>query len=235
MSDTDNIVQESPVPKTRRKLRKGGAKFEAHPKTIDDPVLNRSVAIPQSSLPITSDTKALTKQVNALQNVVLTLTAVVSQYRELFRAERRSTEVDLDIVFRLAARGCNQTTICELLGIKRDLMAKRQDLIDAYTQGRAELKNALFSKQIETAMSGGMAGCTMQIFLGKQLLEQKPDSALSVNVAVVNTADGSAELRKKIAEQHMRLRDEARAEFESVVDADVVELPVAMVEECQEG
>jgi hypothetical protein len=214
----------NPPTKTRRKLGRKNAKMAAHPKTIDDPVLNRSVPISPVILDPTADTRALTKQVNALTNTTLALTATVSQYRQMFADERKSKEVNLDVVYCMAAAGCDKGTIGELLGISIDLLVKRQDLVEAFASGRAQLKRALFSRQVETAMANGKDSVAMQIFLGKQILGQKPDAALTQVNLQVNVDAGGGDLRTKIAEEQRRIREEAAREFANVIDAEVVDV-----------
>lgn len=214
--------KELTVGQKRYRARRDRAKAFKRPVVMMDPATGHPLTLPTKDLSLNASVPAIIEHVNKLQGVVLAQASVIAEYRTFFMNERKKRDVDVDVVERLAACGANQTMIGEVLGFNWHAVSRnRPDLEEAFKVGRAALKCALAGEQIQTAFGkyGAQAASLMQIFLGKQLLDQKPDSALTVNVGVV-TGDGSSDLRKKIAEEKRKHDEAAQAAF---VDATVVD------------
>jgi hypothetical protein len=77
-------------------------------------------------------------------------------------------EIDADQVYKLASLGCKVTEIADFFGCDRDTIHNRFQ--DELTKGKADLKMSVRRWQLETAKKGN---ATMQIWLGKQILDQK--------------------------------------------------------------
>ena len=71
-----------------------------------------------------------------------------------------------------ALQGCKNNTICELMNWDHNLIEQRVDIKKRLTKKRAERKLKLLKQQNRTAAGDSKASATMQIFLGKNELEQ---------------------------------------------------------------
>lgn len=76
-------------------------------------------------------------------------------------------ELDPDAVFKLARLGANNCEIADFFGVSEGLIRKRY--ADVVRSGRTNMKIRLRQAQMREAMGGNV---TMQIWLGKQLLNQ---------------------------------------------------------------
>jgi hypothetical protein len=88
-------------------------------------------------------------------------------------------EIDLDEVRKLAQMGCTQQEIATLLRFSRRTFANRQDLLDAYEDGKASLCKSLRRRQVEMAMEGNQA---LLVWLGKNLLGQSDKQEINTNM-----------------------------------------------------
>jgi hypothetical protein len=99
----------------------------------------------------------------------------------------RPIEIDMTLVERAAHIGCTNSEIAALLGIQRDTLQKRlrsdPDLKELMDRGREGGKAALRRFQWQNAENGNP---TMQIWLGKQMLDQK-DKLENSGTTDVNT------------------------------------------------
>ncbi len=76
-------------------------------------------------------------------------------------------ELDPDAVFKLARLGANNCEIADFFNVSEALIRKRY--ADVVRSGRTNMKIRLRQAQMREAMGGNV---TMQIWLGKQLLNQ---------------------------------------------------------------
>jgi hypothetical protein len=205
--------------------RKEKAKKNKRPNTMMDPATGNPVFLPVDPLRPLAGTTEITAHVNKLQDVVLVQASIIAEMRAFFTAKRQHREVDVEVVERLAAHGANQKTIGDVLGFDWHILSRRRpDLEEAFTVGRAALKCALAGEQIQTAFGkhGSQAAGLMQIFLGKQLLDQKPDAVIAQTNLQVNVNTGPSELRKKIAEEKRKADEKAKEAWHDATVGDVV-------------
>jgi hypothetical protein len=209
---------------TRPRKRKVSNKRYA--KEIYDPVSGKTADIPSDRLTNDAPTKALVKRINDLSQVVLIQSTLMMHWREMVQAARESNIIPVPAIEKLAQAGASQRTIANLLGFSPEAFKTRKDLHDAWTRGRAELELVLGNKQIETALKGNPL---MQIFLGKQILNQHdtPTTVIQNNVGT----DGSS-LRTKIREQRVKAKEEWAQAIEDMppVDAQYTEVKDGTVE-----
>lgn len=99
-------------------------------------------------------------------------------------------DIDFEQVRKLAAIGCTDVEIGDIVGCSHDTLTRRfkEDLV----LGRANGKMSLRRKQWETALSGNV---TMLIWLGKQILGQADKQVIDQNITtddIINVTIGGA-------------------------------------------
>jgi hypothetical protein len=83
---------------------------------------------------------------------------------------RPRKEIDWKIVEELALIQCTQKEIAHVIGIHEDTLTSRKEFFGIYKKGKEEGKTSLRRLQWKSAQKGNV---TMQIFLGKQYLDQR--------------------------------------------------------------
>lgn len=83
------------------------------------------------------------------------------------RGRPKKYTVDLEIVEKMAGYGCSPREIADVLNVPYTSITR--DGKEALIRGKSNMKCRLRKAQFETALSGNP---TMQIWLGKQLLNQ---------------------------------------------------------------
>ena len=84
------------------------------------------------------------------------------------------SEEDMARAERYAFNGCQNGTICTLMGWDRQWLDGREDILTKLTLKRAERKNA-----IREAQTKGLKNPVMQVWLGKQELGQTDKSEIA--------------------------------------------------------
>jgi hypothetical protein len=113
---------------------------------------------------------------------------------------RPKKEVDFEMVKRLAAVMCTIEEIAAVLGVSVDTLERRgerfrQALAEGQAQGRASLRRI----QFETAKKGN---ATMQVWLGKQYLEQRDKTEVQHSGSIARPlADINTEELRALARQ----------------------------------
>lgn len=93
-----------------------------------------------------------------------------------FDMGRPPIEINSEEVYKLAQLGCRIEEIADFLGCSRDTLERR--FAAEIEKGRADLKMSLRRWQLEAASKGNVV---MQIWLGKQLLNQVDRTQLDIN------------------------------------------------------
>lgn len=99
-------------------------------------------------------------------------------------------DIDPDQVRKLAAIGCTDVEIGDIVGCSHDTLTRR--FKDDLVLGRANGKMSLRRKQWETALGGNV---TMLIWLGKQILGQADKQVIDQNITtddIINVTIGGA-------------------------------------------
>lgn len=91
-------------------------------------------------------------------------------------ARPKKYTVDTGEVEKLASYGCTMVEIADFFDCTVDIVKKSYSLF--YTKGRQSLKKRLRMAQIDLALSGN---ATMQIWLGKQYLEQSDKQEIDLS------------------------------------------------------
>ena len=71
-----------------------------------------------------------------------------------------------------ALQGCKNNTICQLMNWHENFINEHRDILKKLTKKRAERKFKLLKQQNRTAAGDSKASATMQIWLGKNELDQ---------------------------------------------------------------
>ena len=99
-------------------------------------------------------------------------------------------DIDPEQVRKLAAIGCTDVEIGDIVGCSHDTLTRR--FKEHLVFGRANGKMSLRRKQWETALSGNVA---MLIWLGKQILGQTDKQVIDHNITpddIINVTIGGA-------------------------------------------
>lgn len=105
-------------------------------------------------------------------------------------------EKDLKKAETLAFEGHQTGTICELMDWDRQFVDQRPDILTRLRKKRAERKVWLRKQQNRTAAGDSKASGTMQIFLGKNELEQSDKQSVEVSGVIGTRELSDDELRR---------------------------------------
>ena len=89
--------------------------------------------------------------------------------RTVGKPKREFSDAQLREMEELAFAGCKTKTIATIMGIPRETIDSRPDIQQLLSKKRADRKFTLRRQQNKTSKDGNV---TMQIWLGKQVLDQ---------------------------------------------------------------
>ena len=89
--------------------------------------------------------------------------------RTVGKPKREFSDAQIKKMKELAFAGCQTLTIASIMGIPRETIDSRPDIQRLLTKKRADRKLTLRQQQNKTSKDGNV---TMQIWLGKQVLDQ---------------------------------------------------------------
>lgn len=107
---------------------------------------------------------------------------------------RNKTELDEDVIVKLAAIHCTMDEIAHICGCIKDTIERRPELMEKIHKARAEGKSSIRRHQWKLAQAGN---ATMLIWLGKQLLGQKDVSR--IELADVPDEQFAAEVKRRLS------------------------------------
>jgi hypothetical protein len=96
------------------------------------------------------------------------------------RPKKLVTPEELEKAGSYAFEGCQNNTICTLMGWDDNFIDQRKDLREFFTKKRAERKLWLKKQQNKTAKGKSKSAATMQIFLGKNELDQTDHQKIDI-------------------------------------------------------